>query len=87
MPQITLLQTKTIEFSGTKDLTRLIEKHREQLGRATMLLDKPYAIPMIQAIAYNLVHLTRELERRNGRRAELRVLHGGKPPSGDPGGG
>ena len=81
MPKITLLRTQTIEFNGVKDLERLIQRHRDQLGQVTMNLDKPYAIPLIQAIAYNLVHLTRELERRNGRRAELRVLRGGKDDS------
>ena len=78
MPKITLLKTQTIEFNDAKDLQRLIQKHRDELGKVTMNLDKPNAIPLIQAIAYNLVHLTRELERRNGRRAELRVLRGGK---------
>ena len=43
-----------------------------------MMLHKVGTIAMIQAIAYNLVHLTRELERRNGKRAELHVLDGGK---------
>ncbi len=78
MPKITLLRTRTIEFRDVSHLKELIEYHRQELGRAIMSLEKPGAIPMIQAISYNLVHLTRELERRNGKRAQLHVLDGGK---------
>lgn len=78
MPKITLLKTQTVEYHGVNDLKRLITKHREELGRATMRLEAPGAIAMIQAIAYNLVHLTRELERRHGKRAQLKVFPGGK---------
>lgn len=78
MPKITLLKPHTIEFKDAGDIENLIQKHKEQLGKTTMRLEKPDAIPTIQAIAYNLVHLARELERRNGKRAELRVLNGGK---------
>ena len=82
MPKITLLRPHPVEFKDVDDLKLLIQKHKEQLGKTTMRLDQPDAIPTIQAIAYNLVHLTRELERRNGKRADLHVLHGGKKDDG-----
>jgi len=78
MPKITLLYTRTTEYRDADHLTKLIEKHQQELGKRVMMLDHPGTIAAIQAIAYNLVHLTRELEKRNGKRAELHVLPGGK---------
>ena len=78
MPKITLLQIKTIEYRDIAGLKSLIAKHKEQLGKHIMRLDAPGTIAIIQAIAYNLIHLTRELERRGGKRADLHILPGGK---------
>jgi hypothetical protein len=78
MSKITLLQVKTVEYRDAKHLKLLITKHKEQLGKYIMRLDSPGTIAIIQAIAYNLIHLTRELERRDGKRADLHILPGGK---------
>ena len=71
MPKITLLQVKTVEYKDVDQLKSLIVKHKENLGRNIMRLDAPGTIAIIQAIAYNLIHLTRELERMGGTRANF----------------
>jgi hypothetical protein len=78
MPNITLLQPKTVEYRDVDHLKRQIAKHQQELGKRIMVLDRPGTIAAIQAIAYNLIHMTRELEECNGRRADLLVLPGGK---------
>ena len=80
MPKITLLKITTIDYRDKKHLGQLIQYHRDQLARVTEDLSNPRTIPKIQAIAYNLIHLTRELERveRQGKTATLHVLPGGK---------
>ena len=82
MPKITLLDTRTVEFNGTKDLERLIRNHRKQLEHFSQIMDQPHAVPHIQAISHNLVHLTREYEtiksKRNRRSAKIHILPGGK---------
>lgn len=80
MPEITLLHPKTVEFKNVAGLEHLIQYHKEELGKAIMSLHKPKSISVIQAISFNLVRLTRELEKRNGKRAQLHVIHGDKKP-------
>lgn len=67
MPKITLLQVETITYRDDADLNLLIKKHKTQLGKAVMNLGEPGSIAMIQAIAYNLIHLTRALVRPKGK--------------------
>jgi hypothetical protein len=78
MPKITLLKTRTIEYRDNDHLKGLIRHHQQELGKRVMMLDDSGTLAAIQAIAYNFVHLTRELEKRNGKKAELHVLPGGK---------
>ena len=78
MSKITLLYTRTTEYKDVDHLKELIKKHQRELGKRIMMLEHPGTIAAIQAIAYNLVHLTRELEKRSGKSADLHVLPGGK---------
>jgi len=77
MPKITLFQVKTIEYKDVDHLKLLIFRHKEYLKKHTMDLDAPGTIAIIQAISYNLIHLTRELECRGGKHADLYALSGG----------
>jgi len=79
MPKITLLQIKTIEYRDADHLKLLISRHKEYLKKHTTDLDVPGTIAIIQAVAYNLIHLTRELEHQGGKYADLHVLPGGEP--------
>ncbi len=74
MPKITLLQPKTIKYRDANHLKSLIIKHKEELGKNATRLDSPGTIAIIQAIAYNLIYLTRELERSGGNSAPFLVV-------------
>lgn len=78
MPQITLLQVKTISYGNTDDLDRLIRVHKDDLTKKTKILDDPKTDAAINAIAYNLVHLMRERQKYKRQRAKLLILDGGK---------
>ncbi len=78
MSKITLLYTRTVDYKDVDHLKKLIKSHQQELGKRIMMLEHPGTIAAIQAIAYNFVHLTRELERRSGKSADLHVLPGGK---------
>ena len=78
MSKITLLQIKTIDYRDVDHLKLLISHHKELLGKHIMRLDAPGTIAIIQAISYNLIHLTRELERRGGIRADFHFSAGEK---------
>jgi hypothetical protein len=78
MSKITLLQIKTIEYTDVNHLKLLISKHKEQLGKCIMRLDSPGTIAIIQAISYNLIHLTRDLERMGGISADFHFSAGEK---------
>ena len=78
MAKITLLQIKTIEYKDVDHLKLLISRHKEQLGKYIMRLDSPGTIAIIQAISYNLIHLTRELEQLGGNRHDFHFSAGEK---------
>ncbi len=78
MPKITLLQIKTVDYRDVDHLKLLISHHKELLGKHIMRLDSPGTIAIIQAISYNLIHLTRELERMGGIRADFHFSAGEK---------
>lgn len=86
--KITLLKLQTIEYQDEKDLEHLVRRHREELTRVTENLRAPGCLALMQAIAYNLVHLARELKKVREeppppepigtKRATLTLLPGGK---------
>lgn len=78
MPDITLLQLETVTYADAADIERLIKVHRDMLAKATKDLKHPKTDAMISAVAYNLVHLMRELQKNRRQRARLLVLDGGK---------
>ena len=78
MPKITLLKTQTVEYENTKKLKWMVKHHENQLSAFIEKIDRPGALAAIQAIAYNLIHLSRELERQMEKRSRLRVIDGKK---------
>ena len=78
MGKITLLQLDNIEYEDAADLERLIKFHRDMLSKAIDDLKNPRTDAIISAVAYNLVHLIRELQKNKRQRAKLLVLDGGK---------
>jgi len=78
MPKITLLQLEVVEYEDAADLERLIKFHRDMLSKAIDDLKNPKTDAIISAVAYNLVHLMRELQKNKRQRAKLLVLDGGK---------
>ena len=78
MGKITLLQLDNIEYEDAADLERLIKFHRDMLSKAIDDLKNPRTDAIISAVAYNLVHLMRELQKNKRQRAKLLVLDGGK---------
>lgn len=78
MPKITLLQLRTINYNTPADLDRLIQTHRDDLGKQIEKLDDPKTPAAFNAIAYNLVFLMRERQKFKRQRAKLLVLDGGK---------
>ncbi len=78
MGKITLLQLDNTEYEDAADLERLIKFHRDMLSKAIDDLKNPKTDAIISAVAYNLVHLMRELQKNKRQRAKLLVLDGGK---------
>lgn len=78
MGKITLLQLDNIEYEDAADLERLIKFHRDMLSKAIDDLKNPRTDAIISAVAYNLVHLMRELQKNKRQRGKLLVLDGGK---------
>ena len=78
MGKITLLQLDNIEYKDAADLERLIKFHRDMLSKAIDDLKNPRTDAIISAVAYNLVHLMRELQKNKRQRGKLLVLDGGK---------
>jgi len=78
MTKITLLQLEVVEYEDAADLERLIKFHRDMLSKAIDDLKNPKTDAIISAVAYNLVHLMRELQKNKRQRAKLLVLDGGK---------
>lgn len=78
MGKITLLQLDNTEYEDAADLERLIKFHRDMLSKAIDDLKNPRTDAIISAVAYNLVHLMRELQKNKRQRAKLLVLDGGK---------
>ena len=78
MPKITLLQIKTVDYRDVDHLKLLISHHKELLGKHIVKLDALGTIAIIQAIAYNLIHLTRELERIGGNSHDFHFSSGEK---------
>ena len=72
--KLPLLQVRFVEIRDEDHIKRLVRKHKDQLGAVAENLDDQAAIAKIQAISYNIVHLTRELERIRLRRANIRVV-------------
>jgi len=78
MTKITLLQLEFVEYEDAADLERLIKFHRDMLSKAIDDLKNQKTDAIISAVAYNLVHLMRELQKNKRQRAKLLVLDGGK---------
>jgi len=78
MPNITLLQWDTVKYKDGAELERLIKFHRDMLSKAIDDLKNPKTDAIISAVAYNLVHLMREIQKNKRQRAKLLVLDGGK---------
>ncbi len=78
MAKITLLQIKTIDYRDVDHLKLLISHHKELLGKNIRRLDVPGTIAIIQAISYNLIHLTRELEQLGENRHDFYFTAEGK---------
>ncbi len=78
MAKIVLFQIKTVEYQDVSHLKLLISRHKEQLGKYSTQLDAPGALAIIQAISYNLIHLTRELEQLGGNRYDFHFSSGEK---------
>jgi hypothetical protein len=78
MPNITLLQLKTVSYSDAADLDRLIITHKDELSKKIETLDDPKTPAAFNAIAYNLIFLMRERQKFKRQKAKLLVLDGGK---------
>lgn len=78
MPRISLLQVKALKYDSANDLKRLIKQHKDDLAIKTEQLEHPSTDAAINAIAYNLVRLMRELNKHKRQKAKLLVLPGGK---------
>jgi hypothetical protein len=78
MGKITLLQLDNVEYEDEADIERLIKFHRDMLSKAIDDLKNPRTDAIISAVAYNLVHLMRELQKNKRQRAKLLVFDGGK---------
>ncbi|RLC09416.1 MAG: hypothetical protein DRI24_21795 [Deltaproteobacteria bacterium] len=78
MPNISLLQLETVTYKTVADLERLIKVHRDLLNEAVDNLKNPKTDAIISAVAYNLAHLMRELQKFKRQKAKLLVLDGGK---------
>lgn len=79
MSKITLLKLEKVTYETREDLERLIKYHQEQLDKVSVALDSPNAIVLLNAIAYNLIHLTRRLEHFGNKKAKLYVFPGERP--------
>lgn len=76
---ITLLKIENIPIKGVEHLEKLLTYHKDQLSLMVRKLDDPRAMPTIQAIAHNIVRLTREIDERKKKRSpRLVVFPGGK---------
>ena len=78
MPNITLLQLETVTYDDAVDIERLIKVHKDMLSKAADDLKNPKADAIISAVAYNVVHLMRELQKYERQRVKLSILPGGK---------
>jgi hypothetical protein len=78
MGKITLLQLDNVEYEDAADIERLIKFHRDMLSEAVDDLKNPKTDAIISAVAYNIAHLMRELQRLKRQRTKLLVLPGGK---------
>ena len=78
MGKLTLLQLDNVEYEDAADIERLIKFHRDMLNKATEDLKNPRTDAIISAVAYNISHLMRELQRIRRKKGKLLVLDGGK---------
>jgi hypothetical protein len=78
MPNITLLQLEVVEYKDAAYIERIIKFHRDVLSKSIDDLKNPKTDAIISSIAYNLVHLMRELQKNKRQKAKLLVLDGGK---------
>lgn len=75
--KISLLQIKTITYKDEDHLKEMIKFHQRKLKQISENLDSPSALAALQAVAYNLIHLARELKKPKGK-ANLVVFPGKK---------
>lgn len=78
MPDITLLKLKKVKYTTSEDLKKLIRYHNEMLTKVRDDLDSPETLAMLNAISYNLMHLSRRLEGSKKKKAKLYSFPGAK---------
>ena len=74
MPNITLLNTRTVSYDTEEELTDLIRQSQRQVAAYTDHLDLPQADAVINANAYNMVRLMRARNRLKETRSGLSIV-------------